>query len=183
MRTATGPAALVGACLLLGLAGCAAEPEGWELPPDGPHEAYVDRVLSELAEIHADTLEEFARTREIGDDVAARLEATFTPEEARHRRTGLGNVLANDLEGFSGDQGPRPVAVRSLPRVADGCVLAEIDVPLASGPAGVEPPADAAVVVELHRADVDEATNPTGWVIAREELVPDGDVEADPGCR
>lgn len=167
--------------LAIALAGCAQAPQGWAVPPGGPHEAYVDRVLAELAEVHADTLEGFARRREIDEGVVGRLEATFTPEEAAHRRAGLENVLANELEGFAGTDGPRPAAVRSLPRVASGCVVAEVDVALPSG-AGVEPPPEAAVVVELREADVDQATNPTGWVIAREELVPDGDVAAVSGC-
>ena len=167
---------------VLAVAGCTEASDDWDVPSDGPHEAYVDRVLSELAEVHADTLDDFAERRQIDERIIARLEATFTEEEAGHRRAGLENVLANDLEGFAGTEGPRPIAVRSLPGITGECVIAETDVALPTGAGAIQAPAEASVVVELHRADVEEATNPTGWVIAREELVPDGNAESVSGC-
>lgn len=174
----TGLVGVLAIALMVG--GCTGE-EDFTVPATGVHEAYVARVVDALAEAHVETLRVVEDEREVTTEVQARLAATFAPEEALRRADGLRNVLAQDLEGFPGSRGAPSRRVQGLLDADGDCVLAEVEVafPVVEDPAaGQQPPvpgggqgAGRPVVVELRRAAVDEAVNPTGWVIAREELV------------
>lgn len=178
---------LVGVLAIALMVGACTSEEDFTVPATGVHEAYVARVVDALAEAHVETLRVVEDEREVTTEVQARLAATFAPEEARRRADGLRNVLAQDLEGFPGSRGAPSRRVHGLLDANGDCVLAEVEVafPVVEDPVagedaapGQEPPvgpggqgAGRPVVVELRRAAVDEAVNPTGWVIAREELV------------
>ncbi len=161
--------------------GACSGPEDFAVPPTGPHEAYVARVVEALAATHAETLALLEEQGAVSEEVEARLAATFASGEAGRRADGLRNVLAGDLEGFPGAEGAPSRRFRDLLDADETCVLVEVEVafpagglPASAGQRAVESGPDGArrpVVVELRRAEVDEAVNPTGWVIAREELV------------
>ncbi len=178
-----GPARLCVLVALVVVVGACSGPEDFAVPATGPHEAYVARVVDALAAAHAETLALLEEEGAVTDEVEARLAATFAPGEAGRRADGLRNVLAGDLEGFPGAEGAPSRRVQGLLEADGACVLVEVEVafpaigsPASGAPRAAEPGPDGAgrsVVVELARAEVDEAVNPTGWVIVREELVTD----------